>query len=41
MRRLMKLGGNDPLIVLPDADLAATATAISQRFEIAGQSALR
>jgi acyl-CoA reductase-like NAD-dependent aldehyde dehydrogenase len=39
VRCLMELGGNDPLIVLPDGDLAAAAaTAISQRFEIAGQS---
>ncbi|MCH5373316.1 MAG: aldehyde dehydrogenase family protein [Planctomycetes bacterium] len=36
---LMELGGNDPLIVMPDADIdAAVATAIAQRFEIAGQS---
>lgn len=39
IRTLMELGGNDPLIVMPDADLdAAVETAISQRFEIAGQS---
>lgn len=39
VRCLMELGGNDPLIVMPDADLgAAVATAVSQRFEIAGQS---
>ncbi len=39
IRCLMELGGNDPLVVLPDADLeAAVHTAISQRFEIAGQS---
>jgi len=36
---LMELGGNDPLIVLPDADIAsAVATTVAQRFEIAGQS---
>jgi acyl-CoA reductase-like NAD-dependent aldehyde dehydrogenase len=36
---LMELGGNDPLIVLPDADIAAAvATTVAQRFEIAGQS---
>lgn len=39
VRCLMELGGNDPLFVLPDADLdAAAATAVSQRYEIAGQS---
>jgi len=39
IRTLMELGGNDPLFVLPDADLdAAVATAMGQRFEIAGQS---
>lgn len=39
VRCLMELGGNDPLFVMPDADLAAaTATAIAQRYEIAGQS---
>lgn len=39
VRCLMELGGNDPLFVLPDADLeAAAATAIGHRFEIAGQS---
>ena len=39
VRCLMELGGNDPLIVMPDADLGtAVATAVSQRFEIAGQS---
>lgn len=39
VRCLMELGGNDPLFVLPDADIeAAAATAIGHRFEIAGQS---
>ena len=39
VRCLMELGGNDPLFVMPDADLdAAVKTAIAQRYEIAGQS---
>lgn len=39
VRSLMELGGNDPLFVLPDADLdKAVATTIGHRFEIAGQS---
>lgn len=39
VRCLMELGGNDPLIVMPDADLdAAAATAVAHRYEIAGQS---
>lgn len=39
IRCLMELGGNDPLFVLPDADLdKAVATTIGHRFEIAGQS---
>lgn len=39
VRCLMELGGNDPLFVMPDADLdAAVRTAIAQRYEIAGQS---
>jgi acyl-CoA reductase-like NAD-dependent aldehyde dehydrogenase len=39
VRCLMELGGNDPLIVMPDADIGkAVSTAIGHRFEIAGQS---
>lgn len=39
IRNLMELGGNDPLFVMPDADIpAAVATTVAQRFEIAGQS---
>jgi acyl-CoA reductase-like NAD-dependent aldehyde dehydrogenase len=39
VRCLMELGGNDPLFVMPDADLdRAVATTIGHRFEIAGQS---
>lgn len=39
VRCLMELGGNDPLFVMPDADLEAAAeTAVAQRYEIAGQS---
>jgi acyl-CoA reductase-like NAD-dependent aldehyde dehydrogenase len=35
----MELGGNDPLFVLPDADMdRAVATAAGHRLEIAGQS---
>ncbi|TNE91207.1 MAG: aldehyde dehydrogenase family protein [Deltaproteobacteria bacterium] len=35
---LFELGGNDPLMVFPDADLdKAVATAINQRFATAGQ----
>lgn len=35
---LFELGGNDPLIVMPDGDLgAAVSTAINQRFATAGQ----
>lgn len=39
VRCLMELGGNDPLIVMPDADLERAAGAvIAHRMEIAGQS---
>lgn len=39
VRCLMELGGNDPLFVMPDADLdAAAAIAVGHRCEIAGQS---
>ncbi len=39
IRCLMELGGNDPLVVMPDADIdRAVETAVSQRLEIAGQS---
>lgn len=39
IRTLMELGGNDPLFVMPDADMdAALRTVVAQRFEIAGQS---
>jgi len=37
-RLLLELGGNDPLIVMPDADLSnAVNAAINQRFATAGQ----
>lgn len=39
VRCLMELGGNDPLIVMPDADLdKAAATTTAHRFALAGQS---
>jgi acyl-CoA reductase-like NAD-dependent aldehyde dehydrogenase len=39
VRCMMDLGGNDPLIVMPDAELDRAAdTALAHRFEIAGQS---
>ncbi|RST84961.1 aldehyde dehydrogenase family protein [Aquibium carbonis] len=39
VRCLMELGGNDPLFVFPDGDLEkAVETAVTHRFEIAGQS---
>lgn len=39
VRCLMELGGNDPLFVMADADLElAVETAVTHRFEIAGQS---
>ncbi|WP_439101392.1 sulfoacetaldehyde dehydrogenase SafD [Congregibacter sp.] len=35
---LLELGGNDPLIIMPDADIdGAVASAINQRFATAGQ----
>lgn len=35
---LFELGGNDPLIVMPDADIdLASSTAVNQRFATAGQ----
>ncbi|MDB4476012.1 aldehyde dehydrogenase family protein, partial [bacterium] len=35
---LLELGGNDPLIIMPDADIdAAVSAAINQRFATAGQ----
>ena len=38
-RCLMELGGNDPLIVMPDGDLdKAVETALHHRFDLAGQS---
>ncbi len=37
-RLLLELGGNDPLIVMPDGDIqAAVSAAINQRFATAGQ----
>ncbi|MER3601677.1 MAG: aldehyde dehydrogenase [Nitrososphaerota archaeon] len=38
-RLLMELGGSDPIIILPDADLEkAVSTAVRARFEYAGQN---